>query len=154
MRPTALLLLAALGATGCSGAQTKLDAAEDVRAFIVAVRENDRAGFEKHIDRPALRTQVLSQVQAAMGDSPLTRGAFAEQAVDEMIRPETLRKVLEQSGAPQRTPTAPEIATQLRTEADGRVCIPSAPEGPCAATFARTGDVWRLVAVDARAVGL
>jgi hypothetical protein len=147
-------MLLLVGTAACSGAQTKLDAAEDVRAFITAVRTGDEATFEKHIDRPALRTQMLAQVQAALGDSPLTRGALAEQAVDEMIRPETLRSLLERSGAPQRTPTAPEIATQLRTEADGRVCIPSAPEGPCAATFARTGDVWRLVAVDARAVGL
>jgi hypothetical protein len=151
-RAAALLVLA--GATACSGAGTKLDAAEDVRAFITAVRAGDEATFEKHIDRPALRRQVLVQIQAALGggEGPLAEalgGGLAERAADELLRPESFRLALERAGAPARTPTAPEIATQLREVENGRVCLPSAPEGPCAVTFAKQGEVWRLVAINA-----
>ena len=151
-RAAALLLLT--GAAACSGAQTKYDAAEDVRAFITAVRAGDEATFEKHIDRPALRKQVLAQVQAALGggEGPLAGalgGTLAESAADQLLQPESFRLALERSGAPARTPTAAEIATQLRVLDGGRVCLPSAPDGPCAITFAEQGEVWRLVAINA-----
>lgn len=139
----------------CQQAATQYDAAEDVRAFVVAVRENDQATFERHIDRPALRAQVLEQIRAAVGDSPLA-GAVAEGAVDQLIRPESFKLALERAGAPARTPTVAEIATQLRVVEGGRVCLPRSPEGPCAITFAQSGaqagaqagEVWRLVAID------
>ena len=149
-RPLALLLLAGLAA--CSSAQTKYDAAEDVRAFIVAVREGDSATFEKHIDRPVLRRQVLAQVQAALGGGEIAGalgGSLAESAADQLLRPESFRLALERSGAPARTPTAAEIATQLRETDGGQVCLPRSPEGPCAITFAKQGEVWRLVAIEA-----
>ena len=153
MRKVAAMLLLA-GTAACSGAQTKLDAAEDVRAFITAVRAGDEATFEKHIDRPALRKQVLAQVQAALGggEGPLAEalgGGLAESAADELLRPESFRLALERAGAPARTPTAPEIATQLRVLNGGQVCLPQSPEGPCAITFAKQGEVWRLVAINA-----
>lgn len=152
IRPLAFLLLA--GVAACSGAQTKLDAAEDVRAFIVAVRTGDEATFEKHIDRPVLRKQVLAQVQAALGGGEGALGgalasSMAEGAADQLIRPESFRMALEQAGAPARTPTAPEIATQLRDLNGGRVCLPRSADGPCAITFAKQADVWRLVAIEA-----
>lgn len=145
----AILFGAILALAACSGAQTKLGAAEDVRAFIIAVRENDRATFERHVDREALRTQVLTQLREQAG--PLAGalgGSFADQAADQLIRPESFRMALERSGAPARTPSAPEIATQLRVVEDGRVCLPRAPKGPCAITFAERGADWRLVAID------
>lgn len=149
----AFVLGVTLLAAGCESAGTQLDAAQDVRAFIVAVRENDRTTFEKHLDRPVLREQLLGQVRTAIGDSagPLG-GALAEQAVDQLIRPESFQLALERAGAPARTPTAPEIATQLRVVEGGRVCLPRSAEGPCAITFARSGEVWKLVAIDASGI--
>lgn len=150
----AALFGAVLALAACSGAQTKLEAAEDVRAFLVAIRENDRAAFDRHVDREALRTQVLGQLREQAG--PLAEalgGSFADQAADQLIRPESFQMALERSGAPSRTPTAPEIATQLRVVEDGRVCLPRAPNGPCAITFAEQGEVWRLVAIDVGDVG-
>jgi hypothetical protein len=38
---------------GCASVQT-FDAARDVHAFLVAVRDGDRAAFDAHVDRPAL----------------------------------------------------------------------------------------------------
>lgn len=144
------VLAGTLGLVACQQAATQYDAAEDVRAFLVAVRENDQAAFERHLDRPALREQLLGQVRAAIGDSagPLG-GALAEQAVDQLIRPESFKLALDRAGAPARTPTAAEIATQLRVVEGGRVCLPRSPDGPCAVTFAQRGEDWRLVAIDA-----
>ena len=149
MRAALLALGAAAALAGCSGAQTKYGAAEDVRAFIVAVRANDAAAFERHVDRQALRTQVLTQLREEAGPfgAALT-GSFADQAADQLIRPESFRMALERSGAPARTPTAAEIATQLRVVEEGRVCLPRSPEGPCAITFAERGPDWKLVAID------
>lgn len=151
------VLAAILTAAACDKAATQYDAAEDVRAFIVAVRENDRATFERHVDRSALRVQLAGQVRAAMGDAgPLAEAlgqGLTEAAVDQMIRPESFRLMLERAGAPARTPTAAEIATQLRVVEDGRVCLPRSQDGPCAVTFSASvfgeAKVWRLVAIDA-----
>jgi hypothetical protein len=145
----ALAFAAVLSVAACQQAATQYDAAEDVRAFIVAVREGDRAAFERHIDRPILRAQLLEQVKAQAG--PLG-GVLGEGLVDQLLRPEGFRLALEQAGAPQRTPTAAEIATQLRVVENGRVCLPRSQDGPCAITFAQSGSgdaaVWRLVAID------
>jgi hypothetical protein len=151
----ALGLAALLLVGGCQQAATQYDAAEDVRAFIVAVRENDTATFERHIDRPALRAQMLEQVRGALGGQGGALGealgqGLAEGAVDQLLRPESFQLALRQAGAPERTPTAAEIATQLRVVEDGRVCLPRSQDGPCAITFAQgAGEVWRLVAINA-----
>lgn len=158
-----LPLVAAMLAAGCQQAATQYDAAEDVRAFITAVRENDKATFERHLDRPALRAQLLPQARAAIEAQAgplgaMLSGQLDESAVDRLIQPESFRLLLERSGAPARTPTAAEIATQLRVEGDGRVCLPRAPGGPCAVTFAQSGTgeaaVWRLVAINATGVNI
>jgi hypothetical protein len=149
--PGARLSLAAaltgilVGAAACQSAATQYDAAEDVRAFITAAREGDRATFERHLDRPAIRIQLLAAVREQAG--PLG-AVLGEGLVDQLLSPEGLRLALEQAGAPQRTPTAAEIATQLRTLDNGQVCLPRSKDGPCAVTFARSGEVWKLVAID------
>lgn len=155
-------LSAALGAAAlaaCSGAGVKYDAARDVHAFIVSVRADDAATFERHLDRPALRAQVLGEVRsAAAGESgppaDLLGSSMAESAADQLIRPETFLLALERAGAPDRTPTAAEIATQLRLVEGGRVCLPRSADGPCVATFAETGEVWKLVAIDIAGAGV
>ena len=158
-----LLALALLAPAGCQQAATQYDAAEDVRAFITAVRENDRAAFERHLDRPALRAQLLPQAKAAIAAQAGPLGAVLSERLDEsvvdgVIQPESFRLMLERSGAPARTPTAAEIATQRRVEGGGRVCLPRAPGGPCAITFAQSGTgeaaVWKLVAIDATGVNI
>ena len=53
----ALAPLLALLIAGCS-TTTRLDAAGDVHDLLVAVRDNDKKAFERHIDRDALRRQI------------------------------------------------------------------------------------------------
>ena len=45
-----------LSLTACATTQ-RLSAAGDVHSLLVAVRDNDRATFDAHVDRPALEAQ-------------------------------------------------------------------------------------------------
>ncbi len=141
-----------LGLCACQGAQTQYSAAEDVRAFILAVQENDQQAFERHVDREQLRTQLTTVVQRELGQEgglgSAFAGALAEGAADQLIRPESFQYALQQAGAPARTPTAAEIATQLRVVENGRVCLPRSKDGPCAITFEEQGQDWKLVALE------
>ena len=149
LRPTPSLA-AALLLAAC-GADVKYDAAQDVHAFVTAAREGDRATFEKHVDRPALRAALaaeLNEVLQVQGAGPLA-GVLgpraAEAAADRLITPETFTFAAEQGGL-NRTPSAAEIATQLKTTDQGRVCLQA--NGACALTFASQDGVWKLVAID------
>jgi hypothetical protein len=154
----ALIALALLA--GCNRVSQQLDAAEDVRAFLVAVRAGDRAGFDRHVDRAALKADIQRQagVRAAAGDpaAALIQTEHGGRLLDTLIGPETFQYALRSVPVlADRTPTAPELAAVLRTLDENRVCLPEGGlEGPCAATFARQGEVWRLVAISASGVQL
>ena len=87
-------------------------------------------------------------IKAALALGSVLAVAACEQAVDQLIRPESFKLALDRAGAPARTPTAAEIATQLRVVENGRVCLPRSTDGPCAITFAQSGSDWKLVAID------
>ena len=63
MRIKALLALTAVaaGLSACATA-TRLDAAGDVHDLLIAIRDNDRARFEAHVDRRALKYQIESRL--------------------------------------------------------------------------------------------
>jgi hypothetical protein len=147
------LALAALSAAllaACGGADVKYDAAKDVRTFIMAVREGDRTTFDRHIDRPAVKAAVVRELQQALAEEDVGGlGAMLgpkalEAAADQLISPEAFRFAAERGGLG-RTPTAAEIATQLKVLEPGRVCL--ANNGACVLTFADRGGVWKLVEV-------
>ena len=103
----ALLACAMLAATlaGCSTIP-KYEAANDVHTFLVAIRDGDRATFDGHVDRPALKTQlharVMQEVGAANGDlaglGALLAGPLVDVAVDAAVRPEVFRAVAQKYG--------------------------------------------------------
>ncbi len=150
---SALAVTVALALGGCERAGTQLDAAQDVRAFIVASREGDRATFDRHVDRAALtadlRRQIVAQPGAA-GAARLFESEQGRQLLDRLIAPETFAFALDRAGpALQRTPTTPEIAAVLRVVDGDTVCLPQGGlDGPCAASFDRQGDTWRLTALN------
>jgi hypothetical protein len=145
---------------GCQRAQTQLDAAEDIRGFLTAVRENDRGAFEARVDRAALKADLTRQFQsqAGRGDpaSLLLGSAAGEQLLDQLIAPETFSFAMSKAAPTlNRTPTAPEIAASLKTLSPERVCLPSGgPDGPCAITFAKSGGAWKLVGIAAGGAGV
>ena len=115
-------LLIAASLAGCATTRP-LAAAGDVRALLVAVRDDDRASFEAHVDRRALRAnlqaRVVSRARMVHGGhivdalGILISGPAAQAADRLLIQPEVFRAVAEYYGyrrvsrSPGRSPCPP-----------------------------------------------
>jgi len=149
----------ALLAAACATTQ-RIDAAGDVHALLIAIRDDDHAGFEAHVDREALEheleARILDRTQAsAATDTIKALGAvlahpLSQLAGDALIRPKVFRAVAEYFGYRPQTPIPNqlEIAGALRALPDGRVCAAKKRDGPCLITFANEAGTWRLVSFD------
>lgn len=145
---------------GCATTQ-RLAAAGDVHSLLVAIRDDDQAAFDAHVDRRALEGQIQSEVVtrarasdglAALGlvlSGPLSRAASGL-----LIQPEVFRAAADYYGySPDRPiPGTLALAVALTTLPDGRVCAKGRKAGRCLLTFADEGGVWRLVSFDADSV--
>lgn len=153
---SALALAAALSA--CATVP-RFEAANDVHALLVAVRDGDKTAFETHIDRAALRNQLRARLIAeqarhhgdrswqAMG--AVLAGPLVGVAADRLIQPDVLRAVAIRFGYdPAKPLPGPLAITQAlrRLDAD-RVCAFTKRDGPCVLTFRREEGVWKLVEV-------
>jgi hypothetical protein len=157
MRRLALVLTLAL-VSACAS-MPKLDAANDVHAFLLAVRDGDRVAFDRYVDRAALKTQLrsraLAEGPALIAADPrlgalgaLLSGPLVDAAVDTLVQPEVFRAVAIQHGYQpgQSIPGPMLIARALTQMDDGRVCI--ADKGKCQLVFADEAGTWRLVAYE------
>jgi len=156
--PIALALVAAL-LSGCASVQ-RIDAAGDVHALLIAIRDGDQAAFDARIDRNALRAQIEAQLvvrarQANMDDrlkglAMLLAGPAAQVASDALLRPNVFRAAAEYYGytPDQPIPGQIAIASSLRQTANGRVCAARSKTGPCLLSFANIGGTWKLVSFD------
>jgi hypothetical protein len=138
----------------------RITAASDVHLLLIAIRDDDHAAFEAHVDRPALEQElearILQRTQSAeVGDAGRALGALlarplAQLAGDALIRPSVFRAVAEYYGYKPGTPIPGqfEIAAALRALPDGRVCAAKRHDGPCLVTFAKEAGTWRLVSFD------
>jgi hypothetical protein len=154
-----LPILALLSVGGCATAE-RVSAAGDVHALLIAIRDDDRATFDAHVDRRALEQQLESRIlQRTQGpnQSETTHalgaalaGPLARLAGQALLRPEVFRQVAEYYGYQPDTPIPGEfvIAGALRPLDDGRVCAAKRHGGPCLITFANEQGVWRLVSFD------
>ena len=153
----ASLVFAALAA--CATTQ-RITAANDVHALLVAIRDDDHAAFDTHIDKAALehelearileRTQATSASDATRALGALLAHPMARLASDALLRPSVFRAVAEYYGYKPGTPIPNqlEIAGALRALPDGRVCAAKGRGGPCLISFASEGGVWKLVSFD------
>lgn len=154
LRPL-LLALVALILTSCATVQ-RYDAAQDVHNLLVAIRDNDRAAFDRHVDRRALKRQLEARlIDEAQGSGApsLLQGLgvtlaepVAELAGELLIQPRVFRWVAEHYGY-RRTdplPSAVAISPALRPIGGGRVCAVAEPGGPCVLVFTRLEGVWKL----------
>jgi len=151
------LIAIALILVGCATTQ-RIAAAGDVHALLIAIRDDDRAGFEAHIDRPALEAQLQARLVARAGTlaggwralGVILSGPAARTAGELLLRPDVFRGVADyygyRPGAP--IPNALVIASALRALPDGRVCAARSKGGPCLLTFADEVGTWRLVAFE------
>ncbi|MDB5479228.1 MAG: hypothetical protein JWO83_281 [Caulobacteraceae bacterium] len=163
LRRAASLLAALTLLTGCATTR-QLAAAPDVHALLVAIRDDDRAAFEAHVDRRALEAEMQAVMversrEAGMGDGAaglgvLLSGPLARAAGSVLIRPEVFRAVADYYGYRPDTPIPGtlSLAVALTPLPDGRVCAKGRKGGPCLLTFADEDGTWKLVAFDASQV--
>jgi ABC-type amino acid transport substrate-binding protein len=167
MRIRALLAvsLAAVLFSACATA-TRYDAAGDVHALLVSIRNNDHAAFDARVDRPALKSQIESQLVRKARDSTkgggwqaaaiALAGPVADIAGDALVQPETFRYAANYYGY---TPDKPipdriSIAAGLRYIGSDQVCAAKTKDGPCLLTFTLESGTWRLSGFDPEAAKL
>lgn len=149
------IALVANGLTGCATA-ARIDAAGDVHALLIAIRDNDKAAFNAHVDRPALKRSIEARLMAeadkATDDpglkalSALAAPYLADAANKALIQPATFRALAYQYGyrPDQPIPGQIAIAANLKALPDGRVCATKKKDGPCVLIFTREDGAWRL----------
>jgi hypothetical protein len=158
MRTSARAILAAaivLLLQACTG-PVRLSAASDIHAFLISIRDDDRATFFAHVDRPALKAQLSAKLIVDAQRHSDTAAAIAAiagpplvgLAVDELVKPQVFRAVAERLGySPDKPiPDPVQIAQALRPIDDSHVCVAEARDKPCLLTFTNEGGVWRLTA--------
>ena len=153
-----ILALAALTLSACATAQ-RYDAANDVHALLISIRDNDQATFDAHVDRPALKRQIESRLMAegrkAGGDSlgalsAILAPALADIAGEALVQPRVFRSVAQYYGYDPASPIPGPliIGGQLKAMGDGQVCATRKKDGPCLLVFTESGGTWRLSGFD------
>jgi hypothetical protein len=157
---SAALIVGLAWLAGCVTTR-QLSAAPDVHALLLAIRDNDRAAFDAHVDRTALEAEMqavmvqrsrdagLSGSAASLG--VLLSGPLSHAAGDLLIRPEVFRAIAEYYGYRPDSPIpgSLSIAVALTSLPDGRVCAKGRKDGRCLLTFADEQGTWKLVGFDA-----
>jgi hypothetical protein len=156
IRTLAIAMLAMIAAS-CAET-TKIDAAGDIHAFLIAIRDSDRTAFNAHVDRDALKIQIRSRILAAAarrddndGDlvamAAMLGGPVVDKLSDALIQPEVFRAVAQYLGY---TPDKPipgqfAIAQALRPMDSDHVCVVTKKGGPCVLDFRNEDGVWKLI---------
>ena len=155
IRTITLLAALALTLAGCA-TTARHDAAGDVHALLVAIRDNDRVTFDRHVDRRALKNNLESRVMREVGRREMDDGAralaaiiapgLADVAVEAFLRPEAFRAAASYYGytPDQPLPNRIAIGSALRYRDDGSVCATRKKDGPCLLVFARQDGLWKL----------
>ncbi|HEY2049346.1 MAG TPA: hypothetical protein VGH03_08385 [Caulobacteraceae bacterium] len=161
-----LVALAALASLSACATGERVSAAGDVRSLLVAIRDNDRATFDDHVDRVALESEMqwivvqrakasgLGSAGTALG--VLASGPLSRAAATIVLRPDVFRAIAEYYGyRPDRPlPGTLALAAALTPVDDGKVCARDARTKACLLTFSDEGGVWKLTGFDARRIGL
>ncbi|MGA0606081.1 DUF2939 domain-containing protein [Phenylobacterium sp. VNQ135] len=150
---TILISLLALALASCASVR-KLDAANDVHALLIAIRDNDQAAFDAHVDRAALKREIERRVVAEGakdkrlgGLAAILAPGLAELAGETLVQPSVFKAVAEHYGYTPRTkiPGPLAISQALRPVPDGRICATRSKDGPCLLYFTKGPDGrWRL----------
>ena len=158
-RPGLAAILAATAILSACATAQRYDAAQDIRAFLVAVRDGDRPSFDAHVDKPALKANLKARLLASQAAGhgvesreaigALLAGPLVDVAVDALARPEVFRAAAELAGyGPQtRIPPPLVLGQDLKPIGDQRVC--ALIRRQCAFVFKREDGVWRLIDFEA-----
>lgn len=141
-----------LAVAGCATVN-RLDAANDVHALLLSIRDGDQAAFDAFVDRPSLKREIQARMMAeadkhreARGLAALLAPTLADLAGEAVLRPQVFKAVAARYGYDERTRIPPPvaIAQRLRTLPDGRVCATKTKDGPCQLMFSQVDGVWKL----------
>lgn len=155
MRAWLLVLSVSVLLASCASV-ARLDAAGDVHALLVAVRDDDQAAFDAHVDRAALTgqlqkviTEQLKKAQKFKGlDSlaALLAQPLAQEVADRLLQPELFLFAARQFGYDPSKPMPDRltIAGSLRAVDDQTVCAAKSKSSACALIFHKSDGVWRL----------
>jgi hypothetical protein len=159
LKPLAALLAVGLAA-GCASL-TRYDAANDVRSFLIAVRDGDESTFDAHVDRPALKQQIQTLIEKRTdkrygGLASLLAPGLADFAGDTLVQPRVFKYVAQQYGYTPATkiPGPIAIASALKPMPDGRVCAITKKNGACKLIFTKEAGVWKLTGFEGDAKDL
>lgn len=153
-----VLTFAAVSLIAACGVTAQLGAANDIHAFLIAIRDDDSKAFDAHVDRDALKTQLRARLiaDAAKDQSGLAALAAAfsrplvDVAVDELVQPDVFQAVASYLGYSRATPIPNQIviAEALKPIDADNVCVTRKHNGPCVLVFRNEAGVWRLVAFE------
>ena len=155
LRPLLAVLTLALMISGCATV-SRYDAAGDVHALLIAIRDDDQAGFDRLVDRRALKGSIEARVVRESRKAPVDDGwkalgallapTVADVANQLLIQPRVFRSVANYYGysPDQPIPNRIAIGAALKPLPDGRVCATRKKNGPCLLMFANEGGVWKL----------
>ena len=137
---------------------TRYDAAGDIHALLVAIRDDDGPAFDAHVDRPALKAQMKSRLTATAIQRGGAFGALLAQAlggmtdalVDAAVQPQVFLAVAEAKGYRPSKPLPGRVAItgSLRYLEGDRVCVVDRAGGSCLLVFRNESGTWRLVAFE------
>jgi hypothetical protein len=162
-----LALTGALAGCATTGSAPS-EAANDVRAFAIALRDRDLGGIESRIDRPALQNQVNGLARAIASEEISRRvggggtgtvlGMFGadlaspviERLARRALEPDMLADFARKAGLTPETRAPGRFVTSLalRNVGDGRVCAPDPQSRSCLLYFAKYPTGWKLNALD------
>ncbi len=155
IRTLVLLAFSIVTLAGCATA-SRFDAAGDVHSLLVAIRDNDRAAFDRYVDRKALKQNLEGRVMRETTRPDMDDGAralaaliapnLADVAVEALIRPQVFRAIANYYGYTPDKPLPDRLAigAALKYLPDGRVCATKKKDGPCLLTFTNVEGTWKL----------
>jgi hypothetical protein len=166
------MIMAFLLLSACASTTAPLDASQDVRALIMALRDRDMAGIEARIDRPALQAQVTGIARALAADEIAKRSGGGERGQllgllgadlanpvlerlsKQALEPAILADLARRAGLTPQTvlPSRSATALGLKRLDDGRVCAPDPKTQACILYFGRYPSGWKLNALDEAAL--
>lgn len=157
-RIRALILgLAALTLAACASSVQRLDAAGDVHALLISIRDDDSATFDAHVDRAALKQELQTKLDSRLSKderlgslASLLGSSVVDFAGDALLQPRVFRLVAERYGYTPQTaiPNQMQIAAVLKPLEDGRVCAVTKKDGPCMLVFTKEAGVWKLTSFE------
>ena len=147
----------ALLAAACAET-TKIDAAGDIHAFLISIRDSDKATFDAHVDRDALKVQIRSRIMAEAakrdsngGDMVALAAVLGRPMIDSLsnalIQPDVFRAVAQYLGysADKPIPGQFAISQALKPIDSDHVCVVAKKDGPCVLDFRNEDGVWKLI---------